>query len=192
MALDPARVSAVVPVNDLESREAVRLLRDAGVDVVAPEVPWGEQLEVADVDLERLREVVLLVEAPAAELEARIRQSGRELHIVDHHLYARSGEPVVDRRAGLSALEQLVELLGLLVCQSHHFERPVGESFVHAKTPRLSPDPLRQSRVLLIALTFPVGFHDVIEQVRRTSTGNPSAPPASLPWAAICRSCLFP
>lgn len=119
---DPKAVSAIIALNDLESREAARLLARAGVDTRTPEVPWGGVVTLDTIDIESLRPTVLLVECPSPALEARLQAAGRRVEVVDHHIYAGSDKPVADRRNGLSILEQFVDIFDLELNQDEMAE----------------------------------------------------------------------
>lgn len=122
MPLDPSTVSIVIPVNDYESKIAHDLLlhlktreeEPVDLDVRRQDLPWAKAAAAgAELETEHLRDNVILVELPSPALEERLRGAGKQVFPLDHHLWARSGEKTLDRRHGLSAIEQLFQLIDL-------------------------------------------------------------------------------
>ncbi len=109
-----AAISVVLALNDLEAYRIDRLARVCGCDVRPVLVDWGGRLDAADPALQDLAETVILVELPHPDWEARLRAEGRQVHVVDHHLYVDRDGRVLDRRRPRSSLEQVAALLQAL------------------------------------------------------------------------------
>ena len=75
--------------------------------------PRKDPSDLPDEEIASLRKTVVMVDMPAPALERRIEAQGKTIVRIDRHLYARAGEDEVDRRHGLSAWEQLVQLFGV-------------------------------------------------------------------------------
>ena len=101
--------SLICPNNDLESREILDIAAREGLHICNWQPKeWGCRLSLDHINLNELRQSVIVVEMPGLEAEAAIRQSGRQLHTIDHHHY--NG---LDRRHPLSAIEQFCKLIGV-------------------------------------------------------------------------------
>lgn len=118
----------IISANDLEAAEILEVARKSGEfrcielkkaagyssNADGEPLPWGGRLDPADPHLaiDALEPVVFLVEAPAPGFEEVLRQSGRVVEIIDHHLYIDHCNRIIDRRCSRSSLEQFVTLLG--------------------------------------------------------------------------------
>lgn len=109
-----AEVSVVLALNDLEARRIDQLARARGCDVRTVQVDWGGRIDAADPALKTLKDTVILVELPNLDLETRLRAEGRQVHVVDHHLYVDRDCTILDRRRPRSSLEQVAALLNAL------------------------------------------------------------------------------
>ena len=108
--LNPNEITVISPYNDGESRTIVAICQRLGVDVRVSDQPWGARLHLEPQEnLKSLKRVVAVVEMPSVEYEQLLRNSGHDLHIIDHHHYPALQ---LDRRQPVSSLEQTAELLG--------------------------------------------------------------------------------
>ena len=111
----------VVPRNDLEATEIIRILEQYGEEVVVSLLAWGASWEKLEVDVvSRVEE--LLAQHPDAEvvgieLAGMPRWGGRN---IDHHKWGGG-----DRSNELSSIEQIAALLGH---QLNRYERLVAEN----------------------------------------------------------------
>ncbi|ADK85054.1 hypothetical protein Deba_1686 [Desulfarculus baarsii DSM 2075] len=106
----------VLSVNDLEAAMIHALARGADNHgqalghVVDLKTPWGRS-DAASLDAETfagLGDTVFLVEINSPQMQERIRNSGREVVVIDHHLYQSKDAGPLDLRTGLSSLEQVI------------------------------------------------------------------------------------
>lgn len=113
--------SIVLPVNDLEAQEIAALAERQGFHVVRLDFDWGQPAALDDKRLhaQSLRDTVVLVETPSEELERTLRDSGKRVHVVDHHFWVASDGRVLDRRNPKSSLEQIQALLGTMLGADH-------------------------------------------------------------------------
>ncbi|MFM2043788.1 MAG: hypothetical protein RLY86_2364 [Pseudomonadota bacterium] len=105
--------SVLLSVNDLEARAIGTVARAIGIsDVRDLKLDWGGRIDGSGIDVGSLGDRVLLVECPSPALEERIRASGRQVHVIDHHVYPDpySGG-LLDRTNPMSSLEQVIALL---------------------------------------------------------------------------------
>ncbi len=106
--LNPAETTVLCPINDGESKTIVSICQRLGVDLRISLQPWGATLDREPEDnLANLKPSVVIVEMPSIELEGKLRQSGHQVFVVDHHFYPASG---LDRRQRVSSLEQVAAL----------------------------------------------------------------------------------
>lgn len=109
------KISLLLSINDHEA-EAIAGVAAAtkGVQLIELGLGWGGPVAkaLAGIDIGRLAPTVILVECPCPAFERAVEQSGRTLHIVDHHLWLTGDGQIVDRRSPRSSLEQVVRLLG--------------------------------------------------------------------------------
>lgn len=108
-------ISVLLSVNDLEADAIYALARTIkGVEPRDLGLGWGGSVAaaLAGIDIDRLAPTVVLVECPCPAFERAVQQSGRTLHVVDHHLRLTGDGQLIDRRSRWSALEQVARLLG--------------------------------------------------------------------------------
>ena len=107
-----ADISLIVPTHDLEAQALAGIAGRLGIHVVPLDLRWGDRFRPSLVDVETLRKVVVLAETPSLDLEEYLRRAGRWVEVIDHHLYTASRAGTLDRRNGLSTLEQFLPLVG--------------------------------------------------------------------------------
>ncbi len=108
-------ISVLLSVNDLEADAIYALARTTkGVEPKDLGLDWSGSVAaaLAGIDIDRLAPTVILVECPCPAFERAVEQSGRTLHVVDHHLRLTGDGQLIDRRSRWSALEQVKQLLG--------------------------------------------------------------------------------
>lgn len=98
----------IVPRNDLEATEIIRLLENAGEQVVVSQQAWGASWENLEPHVAAAVEAILTesleTEPIGIELIGEPRWNGRN---IDHHGYAEG-----DRSNEQSSIEQVAELIG--------------------------------------------------------------------------------
>lgn len=112
--------SVVLPLNDLEALTILhlveRLEKSPNRKAIRPKahplnVGWGGRATMTGAQIDALADTVILVEIPDGDLARRITRTGRTVTIVDHHIYAGATGGPIDRRSGLSSLEQVMRHL---------------------------------------------------------------------------------
>ncbi|MEQ8585026.1 MAG: hypothetical protein RLO01_13470 [Thalassobaculaceae bacterium] len=106
----------VISRNDLEAAEIIEIGRKSGCRIIELNEPWGWVLDGSSEALSPdkiLTERVILIEAPSLAYEERLRESGKFVQIVDHHLSVLPDGTLLDRRNSRSSLEQVCSLLGI-------------------------------------------------------------------------------
>ncbi len=166
MRIDPATAAVVISENDSEALAIVDLLENgapggaaAGVAVLAKPAGWGADIALAQDDLSRLdgRDVVVLVEQPSATLERQLARAGKTVIHIDHHLYARPGGDVVDRRHPSSSLEQVAAAFGVAALDPQ--QRLISEND-RGYIPALAAEVFRQRRDALRQVFAGAGLDD--------------------------------
>ena len=121
----------IMSVNDLESALIQHVVQSRGLaKVVDLQAPWGGEPAAGEVELlNKLRAEaeppLILIESPAVGLAPTLRAMGKEVVVIDHHLYQESaGDAPLDSRNSLSSWEQLCLLLGLDLAD---FDLPVED-----------------------------------------------------------------
>lgn len=112
---ESAGKTLIISCNDREAHEIQRLAVTSRFAHVDLGLAWGGLLDPSDPNLvlDRLGRVVVLVEVPSPDFERLLRDSGRVVHIIDHHLYITPAGEVLDRRSPRSSLEQFAALCGI-------------------------------------------------------------------------------
>lgn len=106
--LDLEQTTFVIPENDGEAKEIIRLLRARGADVRVSKQGWGARLDQEPAkNLQGARLNIVVVEMPSPELEARLEKDGHRVFVVDHHDYEG-----LSRHRPESSLEQVAKLIG--------------------------------------------------------------------------------
>lgn len=112
--LSRERVVLLIPQNDAEAVQIIRLAKKLGIQTMVSDQPHGARLEHEPDLVERLRETgkdeVVIIEIPGPEAEEQLRSVGFTVHVIDHHRYEhldrmsdpKTGEPLP------SSLEQFL------------------------------------------------------------------------------------
>jgi hypothetical protein len=110
MKLNPTNTTFICPRNDAESATIIEILRKSGFEVrISKQQTWFCPLDnEPDETFENLKEIVVIVEMPGLESEARLAEK-HEVIIVDHHGYPSLG---LNRENSRSSIEQVAELIG--------------------------------------------------------------------------------
>ena len=109
----------ILNVNDLESALIQHIAQDqAGATVIDLQQPWGggnesDMTELLRERRDELAETVLLIEAPYANLERTLNVMGKQVVVIDHHLYHTHNNETLDLRSDLSSLDQVLLFLGI-------------------------------------------------------------------------------
>lgn len=106
------RYTILLSENDLEAKAIAKLGRERGHRVIDWGMDWGGRLDPLDSRLQDLDPGVILVEIPHPAFEAFLRNSGKVVHVVDHHISLAADGSLIDRRHPRSSLEQVSALLG--------------------------------------------------------------------------------
>ena len=118
-AFSREHVVLLIPQNDAEAVQIIRMSKKLGIQTLVSDKPHGARLEHEPDLVERLRETgkdeVVIVEIPGPEAEQQLRDVGFTVHVIDHHRYekldrmsnAETGEPLP------SSLEQFLSLFDI-------------------------------------------------------------------------------
>lgn len=109
----------VVPPNDPEAVMILELAKKLGLDTIVSRQPHGASLEkevglIGKLETGNWKQVVI-VEMPGPSVEKKIRASGIQLHIIDHHHYTnldRAHDPKTHKLLP-SSLEQFRKLFSI-------------------------------------------------------------------------------
>ena len=110
----------VLSINDLEAAMIYALVQGADNEgkalgqVLDIKKPWG-RTETASLDaavFARLANTVVLVEVNSPQIQEQLRNAGKEVVIIDHHLYQTQGAGPLNLRSGFSSLEQVIKYTG--------------------------------------------------------------------------------
>ena len=106
-------------MNDLESVLIQHIVQNRlGADVIDLQRPWGGEKECSFSELLRERKddinkTVLLVEMGSTKLQNTLEAMGKEVVVIDHHLYQSKENKALDLRSDLSSLEQVILLFDI-------------------------------------------------------------------------------
>lgn len=102
-----ARLSVIVPRNDLESETIFSISKKLGIDTRESKQRWGARLEnETESTFRDLRENVIIIEIPGREKEMELERLGHNVIPIDHHEYHN-----LDRSSPKSSLEQFAQLV---------------------------------------------------------------------------------
>ncbi|MCB2188750.1 MAG: hypothetical protein KQJ78_20210 [Deltaproteobacteria bacterium] len=117
---DTTGPSFVLSINDLEAAMICALVQGADNagqalgQVVDLGKPWGRtgSASLDNTALAGLAGTVVLVEVNSPHLLERLKNAGKEVVPIDHHLYQSPGGGALDLRSGFSSLEQVIKYTG--------------------------------------------------------------------------------
>lgn len=120
----------LIPANDAEAIQIIRVARSLGIETLVSEQPHGARLEREPDLFKRLaafgKSHLVIVEMPGPKVEEEIRKSGFSVYVIDHHRYDdldRSNDPATGTPL-LSSLEQFLAVFDVTdeELRAHSFE----------------------------------------------------------------------
>lgn len=114
----------LLPLNDAESQLIAKIFAKYRPDIQIRELQldWGERLGSApdQFDFDTLGEIIVIVEMPDPDFEARVINSGRKLITIDHHAVSLADGTILDRRSVKPSIIQLIDMFQINAPEMQH------------------------------------------------------------------------